>query len=106
VPVVVPTVATSGKGVEALVDGVVAHRMAIAADGTLAARREQRRRHEFQAAVAREVEALAKEIAISDDGRELERQVLAGVLDARSAAAELVRALVPPVDAAGRLGSI
>lgn len=106
-PPVVPTVATTGDGVAELWSAIEAHRETISGDGSLAARRSDRRRSELHEALLAALEARAREITGDARWRAVERRVVQGVLDAREAAELLVAGVSGvPVDASEDVGRV
>ena len=93
VPTINATVGTTGEGVGALVDAVLAHRAAAEASGDIARRREARRSEELREIVERRLEARAREVCSGDEWRSLEKQVRAGSLDPWSAADRMLRGI-------------
>lgn len=89
-PPVVTTVATRGDGVAELWSAVEAHHARARESGELDRRRHQRRVDEFRRAVHDAVEQQAREHAGSDAWQALENQVVAGTLDPRAAARQLL----------------
>lgn len=92
-PSVTSTVATTGQGVDELLEAVLAHRAANEASGELVRRREIRRREELREIVERRLEARAREVCSGDSWTELERRVMHGDIDPWSAADEMLRGI-------------
>jgi LAO/AO transport system kinase len=92
-PSVTATVATTGEGVNELVDAVGAHRAAGEASGETAQRREVRRREELREIVERRLEMRAREVCSGPEWDALEQRVMKGALDPWSAADEMLRGI-------------
>ena len=92
-PSVISTVATTGQGVDDLLEAVLAHRSTNEASGELARRREIRRREELREIVERRLEARAREVCSGESWNELERRVMRGEIDPWSAADEMLRGI-------------
>ncbi len=89
-PPVVETVATDGRGVDALWEAVEAHRRYLEASGELQLRRSERLRVELQTIVTEQLRHLAIERCGSATAAALEADVVAGRLDPYSAADRLL----------------
>ncbi len=89
-PPIVPVVSTTGDGIPALWDAVLAHRAFIEGNGELARRREFRLREELREIVARRLEQRAREIATGERWDALTDQVVARELDPWGAADEML----------------
>jgi LAO/AO transport system kinase len=85
-PPIVPTVAQSGDGVDALWKAIEEHRAHAEAAGLLGRRREQRLREELREIVARRLELRARELCTGERWDELQREVLARHVDPWTAA--------------------
>ncbi len=89
-PPILPVVSTTGDGIPALWDAVLAHRAFIEGNGELARRREFRLREELREIVARRLEQRAREIATGERWDQLTDQVVARELDPWGAADEML----------------
>ena len=98
---IVATVASSGDGVAALWDAVLAHRAHMIDSGVLEQRRRFRLGEELREIVARRLEARARELCTGARWDELTSAVLARDLDPWSAADEMLRSRSCP-SATGR----
>lgn len=92
-PSVTATVATTGRGVEELLEAVLAHRGSSEANGDLVRRREMRRREELREVVERRLEARAREVCSGEAWNDMERRVVRGELDPWSAADQMLRGI-------------
>lgn len=92
-PSITATVATTGEGVAALVDAVLAHRSAGESSGELGRRRELRRREELREVVERRLELRARELCSGERWEALERRVMKGEVDPWSAADDMLRGI-------------
>jgi LAO/AO transport system kinase len=87
---IVPTVASSGDGVPALWDAVIAHRDHMHATGVLDERRRYRLGEELREIVARRLAARAREVCTGERWDELTDAVLARDVDPWAAADEML----------------
>lgn len=86
-PAIVTTTATTGDGVDELVDAIATHRDEVAVDGAL---RDRRRSAHLVRAIARtEIEFLFEQLATTDRFSKLIDEVVQGSTDPYAAAAEL-----------------
>jgi LAO/AO transport system kinase len=85
-PPIIPTIASSGTGVEAVWEAVLEHREHITASGELHRRREFRLREELREIVARRLEQRARQICTGDRWDELTSEVVERATDPWSAA--------------------
>ncbi len=92
-PSITATVATTGEGVNELVDAVLAHRANAQESGDLHRRREQRRREELREIVERRLELRARELCQGQQWESLEAQVVSGERDPWSAADDMLRGI-------------
>jgi LAO/AO transport system kinase len=92
-PPILNTVSTTGEGVPAVWDSVLAHRQFISTNGVLARRREYRLREELRDIVARRLEQRAKEICGGDKWESLQNDVLDRQLDPWGAADEMLKSV-------------
>jgi len=92
-PPIVPTIGSTGEGVEALWDVVQQHRAHISSSGELDRRRRFRLREELREIVARRLEQKAREICTGDRWDQLQDGVIARSLDPWSAADEMLKAV-------------
>lgn len=92
-PSITATVATTGDGVEALLDAIVSHRQACESSGEIRRRRERRRREELREIVERRLELRAREVCSGSTWNEIERRVVEGQMDPWSAADEMLRGI-------------
>ena len=92
-PPIVPTIGSTGEGVEALWDVVQQHRAHISSTGELDRRRRFRLREELREIVARRLEQKAREICTGDRWDQLQDGVIARSLDPWSAADEMLKAV-------------
>jgi len=92
-PSVTATIATTGAGVNELVDAISAHRAASEANGETSQRREVRRREELREIVERRLELRARAVCSGAKWDALEQQVIKGALDPWSAADEMLRGI-------------
>ncbi|MEY2958485.1 MAG: hypothetical protein RLZZ01_1053 [Actinomycetota bacterium] len=89
-PPIVPTVASSGEGVEAVWDAVLAHRAHAEESGVLAARRAFRSSEELREIVANRLRERAREICTGSRWDELTGQVAEQSVDPWTAADEML----------------
>jgi LAO/AO transport system kinase len=92
-PPIVPTIGSTGEGVEALWDVVQQHRAHISSSGELDRRRRFRLREELREIVARRLEQKAREICTGDRWDQLQDGVIERTLDPWSAADEMLKAV-------------
>lgn len=92
-PPIVPTIGSTGEGVEALWDVVQQHRAHISSSGELDRRRRFRLREELREIVARRLEQKAREICTGDRWDQLQDGVIERSLDPWSAADEMLKAV-------------
>ena len=92
-PPIVPTIGSTGEGVEALWDVVQQHRAHISSTGELDRRRRFRLREELREIVARRLEQKAREICTGDRWDQLQDGVIERSLDPWSAADEMLKAV-------------
>ncbi|MFM1752831.1 MAG: hypothetical protein RL119_1793, partial [Actinomycetota bacterium] len=92
-PPILPTVGSSGEGVPALWDAVVAHREFITAQGELDRRRRFRLREELREIVARRLEQRAREICTGEVWDALQEKVVVRSIDPWSAADEMLKSV-------------
>ena len=92
-PPIVPTIGSTGEGVEALWEVVEQHRAHISSSGELDRRRRFRLREELREIVARRLEQKAREICTGDRWDQLQDGVIARSLDPWSAADEMLKAV-------------
>ena len=92
-PPIVPTIGSTGEGVEALWDVVQQHRAHISSTGELDRRRRFRLREELREIVARRLEQKAREICTGDRWDQLQEGVIERSLDPWSAADEMLKAV-------------
>jgi LAO/AO transport system kinase len=92
-PPIVPTIGSTGEGVDALWDVVQQHRAHISSTGELDRRRRFRLREELREIVARRLEQKAREICTGDRWDQLQDGVIARSLDPWSAADEMLKAV-------------
>lgn len=92
-PPIVPTIGSTGEGVEALWDVVQQHRAHISSSGELNRRRRFRLREELREIVARRLEQKAREICTGDRWDQLQDGVIERTLDPWSAADEMLKAV-------------
>ena len=92
-PPIVPVISTTGEGIPALWDAVLAHRAFIEGNGELARRREFRLREELREIVTRRLEQRAREIATGERWDALTDQVVARELDPWGAADEMLEGI-------------
>jgi LAO/AO transport system kinase len=92
-PPIVPTIGSTGEGVEALWEVVQQHRAHISSTGELDRRRRFRLREELREIVARRLEQKAREICTGDRWDQLQDGVIARSLDPWSAADEMLKAV-------------
>jgi LAO/AO transport system kinase len=92
-PPIVPTIGSTGEGVEALWDVVQQHRAHISSTGELERRRRFRLREELREIVARRLEQKAREICTGDRWDQLQDGVIERSLDPWSAADEMLKAV-------------
>lgn len=90
-PTIVPTVATSGEGVEELWSAVAAHRLHLETAGELDKRRSARLRDELREIIERRLEERARELCQGDRWDALEREVANSSIDPWSAADEMLK---------------
>jgi LAO/AO transport system kinase len=95
---ILPTVASSGDGVGALWDAVLAHREHMVSSGVLEQRRRFRLGEELREIVARRLEARARELCTGARWDELTAAVLARDVDPWSAADEMLAPVLPVSD--------
>jgi LAO/AO transport system kinase len=89
-PPIVPTVAASKEGIEALWEAIDGHRATIESNGELARRREFRLREEMREIVARRLEQRARQMASGYRWDRLVDEVVARTTDPWTAADELL----------------
>ena len=89
-PPIVPTVGTTGDGVEALWDAVLAHRAYAESSGQLAARRAFRTGEELREIVANRLRERAREICTGERWDQLTDAVVTHAVDPWSAADEML----------------
>jgi LAO/AO transport system kinase len=89
-PPIVPTIGTTGQGVEELLSEVAAHRDHATASGQLAHRRRIRRREELREIIERRLEQRARELSQGAHWDDVESRVVNGSLDPWSAADDLL----------------
>jgi LAO/AO transport system kinase len=92
-PPIVPTIGSTGEGVDALWDVVQQHRAHISSTGELDRRRRFRLREELREIVARRLEQKAREICTGDRWDQLQDGVIERSLDPWSAADEMLKAV-------------
>ena len=92
-PPIVPTIGSTGEGVDALWDVVQQHRAHISSSGELNRRRRFRLREELREIVARRLEQKAREICTGDRWDQLQDGVIERSLDPWSAADEMLKAV-------------
>jgi LAO/AO transport system kinase len=92
-PPIVPTIGSTGEGVDALWDVVQQHRAHISSTGELDRRRRFRLREELREIVARRLEQKAREICTGDRWDQLQNGVIERSLDPWSAADEMLKAV-------------
>jgi LAO/AO transport system kinase len=92
-PPIVPTIGSTGEGVDALWDVVQQHRAHISSTGELDRRRRFRLREELREIVARRLEQKAREICTGDRWDQLQDGVIERTLDPWSAADEMLKAV-------------
>ena len=92
-PPIVPTIGSTGEGVEALWDVVQQHRAHISSTGELDRRRRFRLREELREIVARRLEQKARDICTGDRWDQLQDGVIERSLDPWSAADEMLKAV-------------
>jgi LAO/AO transport system kinase len=92
-PPIVPTIGSTGEGVDALWDVVQQHRAHISSTGELDRRRRFRLREELREIVARRLEQKAREICTGDRWDQLQDGVTERSLDPWSAADEMLKAV-------------
>jgi len=92
-PPIVPTIGSTGEGVEALWEVVQQHRAHISSSGELDRRRRFRLREELREIVARRLEQKAREICTGDRWDQLQDGVIERSLDPWSAADEMLKAV-------------
>ncbi len=97
---IVATVASSGDGVVALWDAVLAHRAHMIESGVLEQRRRFRLGEELREIIARRLEARARELCTGTRWDELTTAVLARDLDPWAAADEMLDPVLPVSDGA------
>jgi LAO/AO transport system kinase len=91
-PPVLLAVAVRNEGAAGMWDTVVRHRTHIESSGVLAARREQRLRHELREIVVHRLQDRARELAGAEGYARLERDVVARRIDPWAAADQLIGA--------------
>jgi len=89
-PPILPVVSTTGDGVAAMWDAVLAHRAFIERSGELQRRRQFRLREELREIVARRLEQRARELATGERWEQLQRHVFERTLDPWGAADEML----------------
>jgi len=92
-PPIIPTVGSTGDGVPALWDAVLAHRAAAEASGTLLERRTFRLREELREIVAQRLGRRARQICSGERWDELTDAVVARSIDPWAAADEMLAAV-------------
>jgi LAO/AO transport system kinase len=92
-PPIVPTIGSTGEGVDALWNVVQQHRAHISSTGELDRRRRFRLREELREIVARRLEQKAREICTGDRWDQLQDGVIERSLDPWSAADEMLKAV-------------
>jgi LAO/AO transport system kinase len=92
-PPIVPTIGSTGEGVDVLWDVVQQHRAHISSTGELDRRRRFRLREELREIVARRLEQKAREICTGDRWDQLQDGVIERSLDPWSAADEMLKAV-------------
>lgn len=92
-PPIVPTIGSTGEGVDALWDVVQQHRAHISSTGELDRRRRFRLREELREIVARRLEQKAREICTGERWDQLQDGVIERSLDPWSAADEMLKAV-------------
>ena len=92
-PPIVPTIGSTGEGVEALWEVVLQHRAHISSTGELERRRRFRLREELREIVARRLEQKARDICTGDRWDQLQDGVIERSLDPWSAADEMLKAV-------------
>jgi len=90
-PPIVPTIASTGEGISALWDAVLAHREHALSTGQLQQRRAVRLREELREIIARRLEQKAREICTGDEWETLQGEVLARTTDPWAAADQMLR---------------
>ena len=90
-PTIVPTVGSTGEGVPALWDAVLAHRAYAESSGQLRERRAFRLREELREIVARRLEQKARELCVGDAWETLQGEVLSRTTDPWAAADQMLR---------------
>lgn len=92
-PPIVPTVATTGDGVEALWDAVLEHREFVESSGELARRRDMRLRDELRTIVAERLGQRARDICTGERWERLTDDVVDRTTDPWSAADAMLAAI-------------
>ena len=92
-PPILPVISTTGEGVPALWDTVLAHRTFIEGSGELQRRRQFRLREELREIVARRLEQRARELATGERWDELQQHVFDRTLDPWGAADEMLEGI-------------
>jgi LAO/AO transport system kinase len=92
-PPIVPTVASTSEGVDALWQAVLDHRAYAEKSGVLEQRREPRLREELRGIVVSRLDARARELSAGRDYERLEADVLARRVDPWAAADEMLRGI-------------
>ena len=92
-PPIVPTIATSGDGVDALWQAVLDHREFVQDSGELARRRDRRLREELREIIAQRLGQRARELCTGDRWEQLTADVVGRSTDPWSAADEMLHAV-------------
>ena len=92
-PPIVPTIATSGDGVDALWQAVLDHREFVQDSGELARRRDRRLREELREIIAQRLGQRARELCTGDRWDQLTNDVIGRSTDPWSAADEMLHAV-------------
>jgi LAO/AO transport system kinase len=92
-PPILPTVASTSEGVDALWQAVLDHRAYAEKSGVLEQRRERRLREELRGIVVSRLDARARELSAGSDYERLEADVLGRRLDPWAAADEMLRGI-------------
>jgi LAO/AO transport system kinase len=92
-PPIVPTVASTGEGVETMWNAVLEHRAYAEKSGLLDERREKRLRDELRSIVVSRLDARARELGSGESYERLEAEVVGRRLDPWSAADEVLRGI-------------
>ena len=95
-PPIIETVASSGDGIDRVLEAITAHRAHLESTGDLEQGRRLRRISELEAALATAYRRLAGESIMARSGEALAEAVAGGDIDPWSAASRMLEAGVPP----------